>query len=128
MIEETFEQIAAYVALGCDGLAVLCIAIGAARAAIAVIPAALRNARGGFAQIWRSFAVWLALALEVTLAADIAETSLAPSWDAIGQLAAIAAIRTALNFFLERDLDTVDNMAREQRVEPAPQASGERAG
>ena len=30
---------------------------------------------------------------------------IAPTWDDIGQLAAIAAIRTFLNYFLERDLE-----------------------
>jgi hypothetical protein len=38
------------------------------------------------------------------LAADIIETSIAPSWEDLGQLGAIAVIRTFLNFFLERDL------------------------
>jgi uncharacterized membrane protein len=32
-------------------------------------------------------------------------TAISPSWDDIGQLAAIAVIRTFLNYFLERDLD-----------------------
>jgi uncharacterized membrane protein len=40
---------------------------------------------------------WLALALEFLLAADILETAVAPTWEEIGQLAAIAALRTALN-------------------------------
>jgi len=31
-------------------------------------------------------------------------SAIAPTWDDIGQLAAIAAIRTFLNYFLERDL------------------------
>ena len=47
---------------------------------------------------------YLALALEFQLAADILVTALAPSWDEIGKLAAIAAIRTALNFFLAREV------------------------
>lgn len=47
---------------------------------------------------------WLALGLEIELAADIVRTVVAPTWQEIGQLAAIAAIRTALNFFLERDI------------------------
>lgn len=46
----------------------------------------------------------LALALELLLAADILATAIAPTWDDIGKLAAIAAIRTALNYFLEREL------------------------
>lgn len=38
------------------------------------------------------------------LAADLVHTAIAPTWDDIGKLAAIAATRTALKFFLERDI------------------------
>ena len=43
---------------------------------------------------------FLALGLEFQLAADILETAVAPSFEEIGKLGAIAAIRTALNYFL----------------------------
>jgi len=126
MIEDLFKQFAAYVALGCDFLAVMCVAIGALHAAVLTAPAILRNASGGYAQIWRSFAVWLALALEFALAADIADTAIAPSWDEIGQLAAIAAIRTGLNFFLERDLDFAGSfLSPRRRGEGRAAESGE---
>jgi uncharacterized membrane protein len=46
----------------------------------------------------------LALTLEFLLGADILRTAVEPSWDEIGRLAAIAAIRTALNFFLQREI------------------------
>ena len=46
----------------------------------------------------------LSLALEFLLGADILQTAIAPTWDEIGQLAAIAVLRTALNYFLEREL------------------------
>lgn len=46
----------------------------------------------------------LTVALELLLAADILATAIAPSWDEIGKLAAIAALRTALNYFLEREI------------------------
>jgi uncharacterized membrane protein len=48
----------------------------------------------------------LAVALEFLLAADILRTAILPSWDDIGKLAAIAALRTVLNVFLERELRT----------------------
>lgn len=53
--------------------------------------------------VWMRFSRWLVAGLTFQLAADIIETSVAPSWDDIGQLAAIAVIRTFLNYFLERD-------------------------
>ena len=46
---------------------------------------------------------WLALAIEFELAADIIRTMIAPTWNDIGQLAAIIVIRTTLNFFLGRE-------------------------
>ncbi len=48
---------------------------------------------------------WLAVALEFALAADILRTAVAPSWDEIGKLAAIATLRTLLNFFLQREIE-----------------------
>jgi uncharacterized membrane protein len=60
-------------------------------------------------RIWRRFAASILLALEFALGADIARTAISPTWEDIGQLAAIAAIRTFLNFFLERDLESSED-------------------
>lgn len=46
----------------------------------------------------------LTVSLELLLGADILATAIAPTWDEIGKLAAIATLRTALNYFLEREL------------------------
>lgn len=48
---------------------------------------------------------YLALGLEFQLASDILRTSVSPTFRQIGQLAAIAAIRTALNYFLRQELN-----------------------
>ena len=66
--------------------------------------------------IWRRFGVWLLLGLEFGLAADIIGSVIAPSWQDIGELGAIAVIRTFLNYFLEKDL---------QEAEPEPSAVGD---
>ena len=57
-----------------------------------------------FSKVRVTFARYLTLALELQLAADILSTSVPPSWDQIGKLAAIAVIRTALNFFLTQEM------------------------
>ncbi|MBW6398715.1 DUF1622 domain-containing protein [Roseomonas sp. HJA6] len=80
---------------------------------LAVIQAVLGFLRAffGHANDIRSDAVrlhlarWLMLALEFALAADILRTAIAPGWDEIGKLAAIAALRTVLNFFLQREME-----------------------
>lgn len=46
----------------------------------------------------------VAVSLELLLGADVLATAVAPSWDDIGKLAAIAILRTALNYFLEKEL------------------------
>jgi uncharacterized membrane protein len=53
---------------------------------------------------------FLALGLEFQLASDLLRTAVAPSFEEIGKLAAVAAIRTALNFVLGREI-------REERSE-----------
>lgn len=55
--------------------------------------------------IWLGYARWLVAGLTFQLAADIVESTTAESWDAVGRLAAVAAIRTFLNYFLERDVE-----------------------
>jgi len=50
----------------------------------------------------------VAVALELLLGADVLATAVAPSWDDIGKLAAIAVLRTALNYFLERELKHIE--------------------
>lgn len=54
------------------------------------------------------FGSTIAVALELLLGADILATAMAPTWDEIGKLAAIATVRTALNFFLEKDLESIE--------------------
>jgi uncharacterized membrane protein len=57
--------------------------------------------------VWLRYARWLVAGLTFQLAADIIETSITTSWDAVARVAAIAVIRTFLNFFLEGDLTEV---------------------
>lgn len=107
-MEAVLQEFATFVALTAELICIVCIAGGAAEAIFLAIryvvtrPADVDRARR---QVWRRFARWIVLALEFALAADIARTAISPTWDDIGQLAAIAVIRTALNYFLERDLE-----------------------
>jgi uncharacterized membrane protein len=47
---------------------------------------------------------YLTLALEFQLSSDVLGTALSPTWTAIGKLAAIGTIRTALNYVLTREM------------------------
>jgi len=117
-VEELFRKIVEYIALGVEMGAALFIAIGAVEAiyhvAIRLVHSSSLIRRK---EIWVRFAVWLLLALEFELAADVLRTAIAPTWDDVGQLAAIAAIRTVLNYFLERDIEKYE-AGREARTTP----------
>jgi uncharacterized membrane protein len=54
-----------------------------------------------------TFGSAVSVSLELLLGADVLATAVAPSWDDIGKLAAIAVLRTALNYFLEKELKHV---------------------
>jgi uncharacterized membrane protein len=58
-----------------------------------------------FIQVRLQFGFWLALALEFQLGADILKTTIAPSNEALIQLAVIAVIRTFLNYFLGKEIE-----------------------
>jgi uncharacterized membrane protein len=88
-----------------DAMALVVVLFGTLQAFVravrlAVVPGDDRERR----DIWLRFARWLVAGLTFQLAADIIETSITTSWDAIGRIAAVAVVRTFLNYFLERDV------------------------
>jgi uncharacterized membrane protein len=107
-MEELFHEVAGAVALGLEAIAVLLIAAGSLLALLELARSiATRAGDVGARRVFLGLARWLLLALEFTLAADVVRTAISPSWQDIGQLAAIAVIRTFLNYFLEHDLEKV---------------------
>lgn len=58
-------------------------------------------------EVWLRFSRLLVAGLTFQLAADIIETSVSTSWEALGRIAIIAVIRTFLDFFLERDVHSL---------------------
>src|SRR5690349_12776979 len=77
-----------------------------AGATIALVRFAYRLVRArraeAFVAIRLDLGRFLALGLEFQLATDLLRTAVAPTFQEIGKLAAVAAIRTGLNFFLAR--------------------------
>jgi uncharacterized membrane protein len=94
-----------------EGAAALLIAIGAAEA-FAMSLWRFREPTAEKMRIWMHFATWLLLGLEFELAADVIRTAIAPTWSDIGQLASIAAIRTFLSYFLDKDIENVSDSRR----------------
>ncbi|HKW47846.1 MAG TPA: DUF1622 domain-containing protein [Gemmatimonadaceae bacterium] len=97
------DSLTEWMHLGLDLASVLVIATGGVQAALG-LPAAIRGRRR-FSAVRLDFARYLALALEFQLASDVLQTAISPTWDQLGILAAIATIRTALNFFLSREME-----------------------
>jgi uncharacterized membrane protein len=89
-----------------QAMALLVVAFGTIQAFVHSLRAMVNPSAPGnhFHSGYVQYARWLVTGLTFQLAADIIGTAFSPSWDDIGQLAAIAVIRTFVNFFLERDL------------------------
>jgi uncharacterized membrane protein len=101
-----------------NAMALLMIAYGTLEAFLRGVRAMVKPLPTGSAlrQGYTRYARWLIAGLTFQLAADIIETAIAPGWDEVGRLAAIAVIRTFLNYFLERDLKEV-GQARNETTE-----------
>jgi uncharacterized membrane protein len=109
-MEQTVRTIALHLSLIVEALAAIVIGIGLIQLVIRYIPTRLsRDHHLDTKAIRVKFGSSLTLSLELLLAADILRTAVAPTWDDIGKLAAIAAIRTILNYFLEKELATIEN-------------------
>ena len=79
--------------------------IGAMVAFVRFVVVGLRDRRTeSFVPVRLGLGRFLALGLEFQLASDILRTAIAPTLREIAELAAVAAIRTALNFFLGREI------------------------
>ena len=98
--------IAMHVVTIINAMALLTVAFGTAQAFVRSVQAMFSTKPGGhfFHATYIQFARWLVGGLTFQMAADIIETAFSPTWDEVGQLAAISVIRTFINFFLERDL------------------------
>jgi uncharacterized membrane protein len=116
-MEEALKLLASNVALAVETVAVAIVAFGAIEALLHTLAPLVgkRTGIGWRRQVWVRFGTWLLLGLQFALAADIVRSAISPGWEEIGQLAAIAAIRTFLNFFLERD---ITELSRQEKASP----------
>jgi uncharacterized membrane protein len=96
-----------YIARGVELSAAIIVAVAAAEATIKALTLFVRRGAPPESKnaVRLSFARWLALGLEFELAADILRTAITPTWNEIEQLASIAALRTALNYFLAKEIE-----------------------
>ena len=112
--ESTVINAVLWLKLGVETVGATIIALGILSAGWLLVKALAKQQTADFTAIRLALARYLALALEFQLGADILSTAIAPSWEQIGKLGAIAVIRTALNYFLSREM-------REERHEASPE-------
>lgn len=107
-MEDLFKLWTAYLSLGVEASAGVIIGLAAIEAtykALILFFGRRSSSENGKEDIRLQFGRWLSLGLEFELGADILRTAISPTWTEIGQLAAIVVLRTALNFFLQLEID-----------------------
>jgi len=113
-MREWLIVITEFAVLAIDALALIVIVWGTLQAAVGVVQEMIQPKAGHERrEIWLRYARWLVAGLTFQLAADIIETSITEDWLGIARVAAIAVIRTFLNYFLERDLNETREKQRE---------------
>nr|MDT0657749.1 DUF1622 domain-containing protein [Micromonospora sp. DSM 115978] len=113
MSEELLRRVSAVLVTVIEAAGATVISVGAIWAVTRFLVDGIRyRSAEVFTPIRLSLGRFLTLGLEFQLAADILRTAAAPSFAQIGQLAAIATIRTALNYFLRREIDQEQRQVR----------------
>jgi uncharacterized membrane protein len=103
-----------------DAMALVVIVFGTVEAFVTGLRLMITRSANGAEkrEVWLRYGRALVAGLTFQLAADIIETSITTEWEAVGRIAAIAVIRTFLNYFLERDLtDIRERQTKRRRLE-----------
>jgi uncharacterized membrane protein len=113
-MREWLVLVTEYAIVVIDAMALVIVVIGTVEAFIGALRTATpRHDNHERREVWLRYARWLVAALTFQLAADIIETSITTSWDALGRIAVVAVIRTFLNYFLDRDVTEIRERQRE---------------
>jgi uncharacterized membrane protein len=124
-MEELLRETVAVLVLVVEACGVAVIIVGALWAFARFLWAgARRRDTSAFVPVRLTLGRFLALGLEFQLASDILSTAVAPTFEEIAKLAAIATIRTALNYFLGREIEAERRQLAEQERTGAPDPAG----
>ena len=121
--QDTVREAVDWIVLVIESLGAVIIAIGVIIAVVLLVRALARPTDpGSFIRVRLVLGSYLVLGLEFQLAADVLKTAVAPTFTEIGQLAAIAAIRTLLNYFLNKEIQSekAELEARGEDMPPLP--------
>ena len=123
--EHAFQTAFSWLRLAVETIGALVIGAGVVVGVVQFLRASFARQPDGYTDVRLRLARFLAVALEFQLGADLLSTAIAPSWTTIRNLAAIAIIRTGLNYFLGREMQ--DEAARLATAGEAPAVATRRA-
>jgi len=107
-----------------ESISAFCVAIGLVTSLVMAVGFARRSSRllENLPAVRLQFGSWLALALEFQLGADIVATTINPTLQSLGELGLLAVIRTFLNYFLGKELETEERIVKERQQKKALEA------
>ncbi len=111
-VELLLEEFVRGLALVLEFTAALCIAVGFVKTFILLLKRRKADYSPMYNRLRLLFGGWLALALEFQLASDIVRTTVAPTYENLIQLGAVAIIRTFLNYFLSKELHELPELVK----------------
>jgi len=112
-MEEAVKNLAVVVGIGIEAISILIIAVAVIKAMYALLVRLAKDtSRMSNEGIRVQLGSSIAIALELLLGADILQTAVAPTWNDLGQLSAIAVLRTGLNYFLEKELKEIKHLGQ----------------
>ena len=117
IVEHNVILVVSWVKLAIEVLGATLVTIGVCVAVVHLIRTLATRQTEDFAPTRLILARYLSLALEFQLGADILGTAVSPSWDQLGKLAAVAVIRTGLNYFLVVEVEVQAPPSRIMGVE-----------
>jgi uncharacterized membrane protein len=122
--EILLEEFVRILALALEFTAALCIAVGFVKTFILLLKRRKADYSPLYNRLRLSFGGWLALALEFQLASDIVKTTVAPSYENLIKLGAVAVIRTFLNYFLSKELHELPELVKKNLEKKEEEAIG----
>ena len=111
-MENPVPTLYGWVVILCQLLALFAIVIGVAKGFVIYCQNIFLSGRAAssFQSSRLAMGYSFSLGLSFLIGASILKSTIAPSWNDIGQLAAIIALRTILNYFLLRAIDRTNSM------------------
>lgn len=108
-LDEGIRAILGYLVPLVEAFGALVIFVGAVRTIVKYLRACLGRGPDHMTSLRIQLGQNMVMGLEFLVAADILRTALTPTWNEMLLLATLIALRTVLNYFVERELKALDS-------------------